>query len=251
MSDGFFVADLPRAVAVGDSIALTGSEARHAAVVRRIRPGEPITVTDGAGRGIAGRVTLVGPERVECAVDAVLEAPMPRPRITVVQALPKPDRSDLAVDLMTEVGADAIVPWRAARCVARWTDDKADSHRSRWQRVAREASKQARRLSFPVIEEPAGTDDVAGLIASAPLALIMHERSAIPLTAAPLARASDCLIVIGPEGGMTDDEVDRFQRAGAQAYSLGPTVLRTSTAGAVAVACVRAIAGAQAAREPR
>ena len=241
MSDGFFVADLPADVAAGDTVVLTGSEARHAGVVRRLRVGERLTVTDGAGRGVRGAVASLGREAVEVRVDEVLVEPEGRPRITVVQALPKNDRVAQAIDLMTEVGVDAIVPWQAARSVVKWAGERAEASRAKWEIIARESSKQARRLRFPHIGPLATTADVAGLIASSPCALVMHEAATVPLAAADLSGASDLLIVIGPEGGLTPEEVDAFARAGGITYSLGPTVLRTSTAGAVAAVQARTL----------
>jgi len=232
MSDGFFVAEFPADVGPGETVRLTGAEAHHAAVVRRIRLGEVVTVTDGQGRGVAGPVV---------AVERRLDQPSDPPGVTVVQALPKKDRADLAIDLMTEVGADRIVPWHAERCITRWSPDKAEAGQAKWATVARETSKQARRLRFPTIDPLATTDQVAALVCQAPLALVMHERATDRLAAAILPPVDEILIVIGPEGGLSQAEVDRFQSAGAQTFSLGPTVLRTSTAGAVAIAQLRTV----------
>jgi len=251
MSDGFFVADLADRIEAGDVVALTGREAHHAAVVRRLRPGETVALTDGRGRGVSGEVVSADPAAVVVAVASVLAEPLARPRITVVQALPKNDRAKLAVDLMTEVGVDRLVPWQAARSVVRWSGERGEAGRTAWETVARESSKQARRLRFPEVAPLASTAEVVRLLERGGLALVMHEREVVPLTACPLAGAPECVIVIGPEGGLTEDEVDRFRRAGAATYSLGSTVLRASTAGAVAIVQVRALALAQASREAR
>jgi len=251
MSDGFFVADLAPGVQAGDAVVLTGPEARHAAVVRRLRVGETVTLADGRGRGITGEVRAVDPARVEVVVAAILEEPLVTPRITVVQALPKNDRAELAVDLMTEVGVDRIVPWQAARSVVRWTGERGEASRAKWGRVAQEASKQARRLRFPEIAPLASSADVVDLVRASTVALVMHERETVPLAEAPLVGVAECVLVVGPEGGLTDDEVEAFRAAGARTYSLGPTVLRTSTAGAVAIAQVRTLAQAQTAGEVR
>ncbi len=239
MSDGFFVADLPAGLAAGGQVWLTGREAHHAAVVRRLRLGETVTLTDGLGRGVSGTVAGLDPRQVEVTVTEVLHQAPRRPLVTVVQALPKNDRAELAVDLMTEVGVDRIVPWQAARSIVKWSPDKVETARQKWLTAAREASKQARRLSFPVIGELATTGQVADLIIDSPMSLVMHERATTPLADCPVAQAEECLIVIGPEGGLTDQEVGLFTSCGALACSLGPTVLRTSTAGAVAVTQTR------------
>jgi len=245
VSDGFFVGAV-EGTAPGDVVELTGTEARHAAVVRRLRLGETVTVTDGAGRGVTGRVAAASPERVVVAVDEVLTEPPSEPPITVVQALPKNDRALLAVDLMTEVGVDRIVPWQAARSVVRWEGPRGSTARDKWVTAAREAAKQARRLRFPAIGDLASTAGVVSLVRDTVQAggrvLIMHEKESVPVTACPLDPATPCVVVIGPEGGLTDDEVDGFRRAGGQTFSLGRTVLRTSTAGAVAITQVRVAA---------
>lgn len=251
MSDGFFVAELAPGLKPGDQVSLTGPEARHAGVVRRLRPGETVVLTDGTGRGITGSVATVGPDQVTVTLTAWLDQPERYPIITIVQALPKKDRADLAIDLMTEVGVDRIVPWQAARCVSRWSPDKAVAGRAKWQAVAREASKQARRLRFPVVEPLATTAEVIDLIRAVPVALVAHEQAVTPLDGDEAGQIERCLIVIGPEGGLTADEVAAFQAAGAQTYSLGPTVLRTSTAGAIAIAQLRALWQAAPARRPR
>jgi 16S rRNA (uracil1498-N3)-methyltransferase len=125
-----------------DDIALTGAEGRHAATVRRIRPGERVDVADGAGLIAECVVTDVSPGRVGLRVEARREVPGPDPRIVVVQALPKGERAELAVETMTEVGVDVIVPWSAERCVARWpAGDRAAKALARWRSAAREAAK--------------------------------------------------------------------------------------------------------------
>ncbi|MCL2316073.1 MAG: 16S rRNA (uracil(1498)-N(3))-methyltransferase [Actinomycetia bacterium] len=251
MSDGFFVAELADDVRAGDVVTLVGREARHAAVVRRIRVGEVVTVTNGHGVGVSGAVADAAPERVGIVVESLLSEPKANPSITVVQALPKNDRAELAVDLMTEVGVDRIVPWQATRCVVRWTAERCEVGRDKWETVARESSKQARRLRFPVIAPVATTPDVIEAIRTTELALVMHEREVMPLHAGVMRGVQDCLIVIGPEGGLTDEEVVLFRRAGAATCSLGRTVLRTSTAGAVAITQVRTLWSAAIRRDER
>jgi 16S rRNA (uracil1498-N3)-methyltransferase len=245
VSDGFFVAELALDVGLGATVAITGSEAHHAGVVRRLRIGEAVTVTNGLGQGVIGEVASVTASKVEVEVTEVVTEALRRPAITVVQALPKNDRADQAIDLMTEVGVDAIVPWQANRSIVKWSSDKAEAGRRKWSVVAREASKQARRLSFPTIAELATTAEIADLIQASTLALVMHEKATVALTDCSLGDVESCLIVIGPEGGLTDHELDVFQASGAQVVGLGPTVLRTSTAGAVAVTQARTLWAAQ------
>ncbi len=215
---------------------LDGPEGRHASVVRRMRSGEMLVLTDGSGRIAPAMATAVGRGTVDLTVEATIVVTQPDVRVTVVQALPKGERSDLAVDLATEAGADAIVPWSAGRCVSRWpTTEKADKGLARWQGVAREAAKQSRRATVPAVAPLAATADVCALIASSTAALVLHEAGAVPLTRAELPGSGDLVLVVGPEGGVTPDELTAFRAAGAQVVRLGHEVLRTSTAAAVAL----------------
>jgi 16S rRNA (uracil1498-N3)-methyltransferase len=158
--------------------------------------------------------------------------------VTVVQALPKGDRGELAVEVLTEIGAARIVPWASARSVAVWKGERAAKSQAKWQSTAREAAKQARRAWHPDVPPLATTDEVAALIGSADLAVVLHEGASEPLGAIAVPDAGEIVVVVGPEGGLTDDEVSGFVAAGAVAVRLGDEVLRTSTAGVAAVAAL-------------
>ncbi|OEU85075.1 16S rRNA methyltransferase [Streptomyces abyssalis] len=216
---------------------LEGPEGRHAVSVRRLRAGEEVVLTDGAGTGVHGTVRSVsGKDRLEVAVTAVRSEAEPRPVITVVQALPKGDRGELAVETMTETGADAIVPWAASRCVTQWKGERGRKSLAKWRSTAREAGKQSRRLRFPEVAELATTADVARLLHGAELGLVLHEEGSLPLATAELPRDGGIVLVVGPEGGVAPQELTAFAEAGARTCRLGPSVLRTSTAGTAATA---------------
>jgi 16S rRNA (uracil1498-N3)-methyltransferase len=219
----------------GEIVTLDGPEGRHAATVQRLGVGERLVLTDGGGTSADGTVTRVARDLLEIAISAVVTAPPPQPRLVVVQALPKGDRGELAVATMTEVGADVIVPWAAARCVTRWDGTRGEKARAKWRTASREAAKQSRRSRFPEVPPLATTRDVADLLGNAALGAVLHEEAVSPLGAALLPEAGDVVIVVGPEGGVSPDELALFEGAGATAYRLGPNVLRTSTAGAVGV----------------
>ena len=160
----------------------------------------------------------------------------------MVQALPKSDRSELAVELATEAGADAFVPWQAARCVARWDGPKAAKGVGRWQAVAVAAAKQSRRPHVPEVAPVHRTADVAeavrATVARGGVAAVLHESATDPFGSLSLADAAELLLVVGPEGGVDDAELAALTTAGARPVLLGPTVLRTSTAAAVALGAV-------------
>jgi len=239
VSDGFFVTDLPDDVSVGDEVRLTGAEAHHASVVRRLEVGESVTLTDGLGRGIVGHACEVSKSVVCVCVDSVLPLVTPQLWVTVAQALPKQDRAELAVDLMTEAGVDEILPWAGARSQVRWSGERGEKAAAKWVSAAREASKQARRLRFPVIDSYASLTDLAACAQGYDCVIVMHEKSTRPISQCPVPSAGKVLIVIGPEGGLTDEEVSTLEEAGGMTYLMGPTVLRTSTAGAISVTQVR------------
>ncbi|MEU6850672.1 16S rRNA (uracil(1498)-N(3))-methyltransferase [Actinacidiphila alni] len=217
------------------AVTVTGPEGRHAVSVRRLTPGEEIVLTDGTGRGAYGVVAAVsGKDVLEVEVREHRTEPEPAVRITVVQALPKGDRGELAVETMTEAGIDAVVPWSAARCVTQWRGERGAKALAKWRSTAREAAKQARRLRFPSVAEPMTTRQVAALLSGAAFAGVLHEEGSAALATAALPESGDIVLVVGPEGGVSPEEIAAFAAAGAVPYRLGPTVLRTSTAGVAA-----------------
>ena len=227
-------------VGPGDLVDVGGDEAHHAVAVRRLRVGEQVALTDGAGTTLTGVVQATGKRLLAVEVVEVAVSPEPEPRLTVVQALPKGDRGELAVEVLTEVGVATIVPWAASRSVAVWRGERADRSLARWRATAREAAKQSRRAWFLRVEPLATTQDVCALLGGADLAMVLHEDAVTPLSAVTVPARGSAVVVVGPEGGLTDDEVAAFAAAGADAVHLGPEVLRTSTAGVVAVAALLA-----------
>ncbi|MEU0082826.1 16S rRNA (uracil(1498)-N(3))-methyltransferase [Streptomyces sp. NPDC006274] len=237
MTAAVFLVESLEGVAPGASVTLDGPEGRHAVSVRRLQPGEQIVLTDGLGRGAAGSVVSTeGKDRLVVEVRECPEEPEPAPRITVVQALPKGDRGELAVETMTETGVDAVVPWAAARCITQWRGERGAKSLAKWRATAREAGKQSRRLRFPEVAESATTKQVAALLAAADFAAVLHEEGAQPLATADLPETGSIVLVVGPEGGVSPDELAVFAQAGAKPYRLGRSVLRTSTAGTAATA---------------
>ncbi|CAL9603264.1 Ribosomal RNA small subunit methyltransferase E [Streptomyces sp. enrichment culture] len=228
----------------GGRYVLDGPEGRHAVSVKRLRAGEDVVLTDGAGRWADGVVLdTEGKDRLILQLDSVSEEPAEEPRVTVVQALPKGDRGELAVETMTEVGVDAIVPWAAARCITQWKGDRGVKALGKWRATAREAGKQSRRVRFPEVAEAATTKQVAALLAGADFAAVLHESGDAPLATADLPATGEIVLVVGPEGGVAPEELALFEEAGAQAYRLGRSVLRTSTAGTAAAAVLLARTG--------
>jgi 16S rRNA (uracil1498-N3)-methyltransferase len=223
---------------IGPEFVLDGPEGRHAVSVKRLRPGEDVVLTDGQGRWIEGVVKAAeGKDRlVVTDLELLHEEPAEAPRITVVQALPKGDRGELAVETMTEVGVDAIVPWAAARCITQWKGERGLKALGKWRATAREAGKQSRRVRFPEVADAATSKQVAALLAKADFAAVLHESGEERLATAELPAEGEIVLVVGPEGGVSPEELALFREAGARPYVLGRTVLRTSTAGTAAAA---------------
>lgn len=227
----------------GDRYVLEGAEARHAGVVQRRRAGERVDVADGAGVRLECVVADVVPGRLELDVVARVDEPAPSVRLVLVQALAKGDRDERAIEAATELGADAVVPWQARRSVVVWRGDRAAKSRARWVASVREATKQSRRSRVPEVAEPVDTAGlarvVADVVADGGSVLVLHESAEVGLgevQAGPARGAGDVLVVVGPEGGIADDELGALTAAGAHAVRLGPHVLRTSTAGPAALA---------------
>jgi len=220
----------------GSEVELTGDEGRHAVVVRRIRVGERIVLTDGGGTAAICSVDATAKSSLTARVLEISVAAREEPSVTVVQAIPKGDRGELAVEMLTEVGVDRIVPWAASRCVAVWRGDRAEKALARWRATSREAAKQARRSWFPSVTGVASTADVADLLVSADLGVVLHEEASTSLAALDVPASGSVVVVVGPEGGLTDDELAGFPSASV--VRLGSSVLRTSTAGVAAVAAL-------------
>lgn len=224
----------------GTALTVRGAEARHAVSVRRVRPGEVVDVVDGEGTRVRGEVTAAAGEELVVRVDDVTREPEPAVRLTLVQALAKGGRDEQAVETATEIGIDAVRPWQSERCVSVWAGKKAGRGRERWQAVALAATKQSRRARVPRVEElvvgRSLLDRVAEVTAAGGSVLVLHEEATHALATAPLPDVGDVLVVVGPEGGLSQREVDDLTERGAVVVRLGPHVLRTSTAGPVAAA---------------
>lgn len=216
---------------------LEGAEGRHAAAVRRMRPGEQLLLSDGAGHRALATVSAVAKQQLELQVAVAEFHPAPDLRFTLVQGLPKGERSELAVEMATEAGIDRIVPWQAQRCIARWdgSHEKRIKAVERWRMTVRQAAKQARRSWVPEVADLVKLPQLIQMIAATDVALILHEQATTPLEDIEFPDTGEILIIVGPEGGIAPEEIAELIPAGAQPITLGPHVLRTSTAAAVAL----------------
>ena len=231
----FFVPDLP--TQVGASYSFNSEDANHAIKVLRIEVDEIFRVSDGNGGWANVQVTEVTKRSLETMVLEVGRQEPLEIKFTVVQALPKSDRAKEAVELLTEAGADVIVPWLANRSISR------TEVISKFATTAREASKQSRRLFIPQLHETVKEKGVVELIKSADLALVFHESAQVKLSEiiSQQTKAKNVLIVIGPEGGITEEELATFAAAGAHVAGLGRPILRSAHAGLAALSAVNSL----------
>jgi len=228
MSLPYFLTDDPAAGV------LTGAEAKHAHV-KRIQPGEHIMLIDGQGSTALTRVTSVGAGRVDGVVEKLQFVPQPTPRVTVVQAVPKGERAELAVDLAVQAGADAIVPWISHRTIARWPANKQAKQVEKWRAQALASAKQARRAWVPEVRDPVTTNQLAELLQERD-ALVLHEDATDSIR--DVEFGDDVWLIVGPEGGIGDDELEIL---GARPVKLGPEVLRTASAAFAGLCAIGAL----------
>lgn len=247
MSLPTFISEHPLdTAATGDQLSLTGPEGRHAVTVKRITPGEQIMLTDGHGAYVTATVTATeGKDVLHASVDKHGRLPAPTPEVVIVQAIPKSERAELAVDLATQAGADAIIAWQADRCVAKWDAKKAPKALLKWQQAATAAAKQSRRVRIPQVSGPLTTAQLVATLREQTDAhvLVLHEAAttSIKEAAAEGKLTGTVFLIVGPEGGIGDAELDTLRAAGAEAVTLGPEVYRTASAGMVALSAIGAL----------
>ncbi|MEO0024641.1 MAG: hypothetical protein RL196_1082 [Actinomycetota bacterium] len=241
----------------GGSATVDSSDAKHAISVRRMRVGEAIQLTDGQGLRLRGAVSAIESSTMQVAVSEVIREQQPELAITLVQALAKGDRDELAIQAATELGAMAFVPWQAERSISRWDATKAAKGVDRWQSIVSEAAKQSLRVFDPKVNEPVSSKQLANRIqdGSLGMALVLDPTASLGLVDL-LAKLSgstsvssafglqrEISLIVGPEGGISDAELQSFESAGAHRVRLGSEILRTSTAGVAAIAAIQALSG--------
>ncbi|MGJ9404736.1 16S rRNA (uracil(1498)-N(3))-methyltransferase [Nesterenkonia aurantiaca] len=250
-------------VGVAEVITLAGSEGHHAATVMRLQSGEPVLLSDTVGRRAEGRVRSAGSGQLEVEILSLLQEPRLLPRLVLVQALAK-DRRDLqGVESATELGVDGVIPWQAERSVARWKAGREAKKHAEWVAMVRTAAKQTRRTTIPEVRPLHSTSGYLQAIKAAGAevgVVVLHETDETSLAqaiaalqapgghapqapGAPAHQLTELHLVVGPEGGISDREIELLTGAGARIARLGPTVLRSSTAGPAALAAAQLLLG--------
>ena len=223
---------------VGSLVELDGPEGKHAVQVRRMRQGEAIQVSNGKGLRVRGTVAELSGSTLKLEVTEVISEELPARQITLVQALAKGDRDELAIQAATELGAMGIIPWQASRSISRWDGPKIAKGQARWQQIVSEAAKQSLRAYTPEVKNIADTKELAGLVSSFDLVLVLDTSATATIAEAGIPSSGSIALVVGPEGGIEQSELDALQAAGAKLVSLGANVLRTSTAGPALIAAL-------------
>ena len=236
----FVAADQLSGAEPGSVIVLDGPEGHHGATVKRIGVGERVLLADGAGQRADAVVESVGVGELHLRLQAITQEPLPDPRFVLIQALTKGDRDEQAIEAATELGVDEVVPWQAMRSVVIWRGERASRSRRKWESVVLAASKQSRRVRVPVLGALANQAGVIQRVEQAALAVVLHEEAALPLAGLELPPSGDVVLVVGPEGGISPDELGAFVEAGAVVARLGSSVLRSSSAGPAALAVMSA-----------
>lgn len=229
--------------AVGSRVVLDGAEAKHAISVRRMRVGEGIQLSNGEGIRVVGRVAEVIGNELHVEVDSAVRETPANPSITLIQALAKGDRDELAIQAATELGVSAVVPWQAERSISRWDGPKVQKGIDRWQTIVAEAAKQALRAFTPVVSEPRTSKQLSAMVHSFGLALVLDPTAEAAISQVDLPEAGSIALIVGPEGGISDPELGQFESAGAVRVRLGSEILRTSTAGMAAISVLQSRLG--------
>jgi 16S rRNA (uracil1498-N3)-methyltransferase len=226
---------------IGSRATLEGSEARHAVSVSRVQVGDLLQIGDGSGLVVTGTVESASPQQLSLLVENLHRTPAASPALWLAQALAKGDRDELAVQAATELGVDGVIPWASQRSIVKWEGAKVRKGHDRWSAIVREATKQSVRPWIPEVADLASTKVLSALAGEARM-LVLHPQAETSVSSVrPDGR--DLVLVVGPEGGISDAELDQFLRAGAEPVKLGPNVLRTSTAGPAGIAVLSSTLG--------
>ena len=238
----FFTA-LARQLKPGQVFVLSGDEGKHAATVKRMRAGEKLQLGDGTGVRVSATVLQNLGSTLEVSIDAIHDEPLPKLQLTLVQALAKGDRDELAVQAATELGAIQIVPWQANRCISKWDGPKLVKGVNRWQTIVSEAAKQSLRVWTPKVLPAADTASLAALVQDFDLVLVLDPTASVSLKSL-IPNQGRVAVVVGPEGGIDESELTELEAAGAKRVHLGSGILRTSTAGLAAISAILAFGSA-------
>lgn len=243
MVEPLFISPIATDTKPGSKIKIAGAEAKHASSVRRLQVGEAIAVSDGQGKKARGIVSQVSKDFLELEVQSLEIIERPKPQLILIQALAKGDRDEMAVQACTELGIQTVIPWQSERSVSIWKPEKMEKHRQRWQSIATEAAKQSLRPFIPDVDQVLDSQGLSERIKAFDLTLVLDPTSKTALPTVPVSGHQSIAIVVGPEGGISQSELELFTAAGSSLVGLGSGILRTSTAGVAVVSYLQATLG--------
>jgi 16S rRNA (uracil1498-N3)-methyltransferase len=220
-------------------IEVDGDEAHHGVNVLRLKQSEQVKISDGVGNWGIGKVNQLSKKSFTVEISDRGFEPAPKQQVIVVQAILKNDANKEAVDFLTQVGADEIIPWQSQHSIGK-IDVKS---LSKWQTVARESSRQSRRVRIPVITNTHSTESLISKIQDLENIFVLHESAENRLSQIEINQEADVFLIVGPEGGLSEFEVNTFMAAGAKVVRLGESVLRAANAGAAATSVVMSRTG--------
>jgi 16S rRNA (uracil1498-N3)-methyltransferase len=237
----FYISDELESTSVGSIVMLHGAEGHHASTVSRVRVGEKLAVGNGRGLLIQATVTATSKDSVELLVQTFEQIIEQQPRMILVQALAKSDRDERAVEASTELGIDVVIPWAADRSISKWEGPKIEKGLTRWSAIVREATKQSIRAYIPLVEPLMKTSNLISRLDG--LNVLVLDPTGTQSLSSVVLDHRDIALIVGPEGGITDNEITQFARGGATIVTMGSNILRTSTAGPAALAILNAKLG--------
>lgn len=233
---------------VGDDVTLDAEQSHHAVRVRRFTAGRKIDLVDGKGLRAAGKIVSADASECRVLIEKIVTETYRGPDISLIQARATDRRDEAGVEAAIQLGVARVIPWLAERSVAKWKPNT----RERWQAIADSAAQVARTSLWPEVLDPVDTGQLCAYIKAGggqERTLVCHENASETITAVltgwaaskePPARVN---VIIGPEGGITDEELTQFAAVGASQVLLTPTVLRVSVASAAALSVIGAYLG--------
>ena len=227
-------------ISSGSTQELSGDEGHHAVKVMRLQIGEQIKIADNLGNWVSGAITEVGKKSLKINVSERGNAEHLKPELILVQAVTKSDRTKEMLELLTVAGADQIIPWQAQRCISKWKSDSTD----KWLTTIKESAKQARRVKLPVLSDAVTTNQLVKLFQAEDQIIVLHESAQLNLSQFNFVEYTKrILIVIGPEGGISEEEIAQLTSAKAVVVRMGENVLRSAHAGFAALSGIQTLIG--------
>ena len=215
---------------------LENEEAHHAIKVLRLNTGEVIKISDGVGNWVSGPIVEIAKKELYVSITERGQIQAAKPELVLVQAITKSDRNKEMLELAVEAGVDRIIPWQSERSISKWQSDSEE----KWQVGIKQSCKQARQTKLPNLMQVMSTAELVKTIGSGGYGIVFHEEASTKFSELTIPNSqSSVYLVIGPEGGISEQELLSFQNNGSKVVRLGETVLRSAHAGFAALSAVQ------------